>query len=254
MPNVIVPTTKLRHYYEFLKLMNQSSTGDMAQSICKSINNKKILIDSIKESMKHFSKYCNTENFINTKPKRKSLQPNNNNRGMYANDKEVLYDLIYRQSRLIASEEMREIDPRRATLSKYESGLSAKGTGVGGIDFLAWDQELNLPFIGEVKTSTDKDAFYALIQVLMYFSELSTQNQIERANIYNLFGENKKMKRNQKFSLGIIFSDYSSRNDANTDILDNAKIIAKYVTKEIRQIHSIVFYNMKKPFKNLEVL
>jgi len=254
MANVIVPTTKIRHYYEFLSnFTNPSSREDMAKSICASINNKTKLIDLIKESMKHFSKYCNTENFTNTKYKRKALARTDNDKKMYKNDKEVLYDLINRQSYLISNEGMREIDPRRATSSKYESGFNATGSGGGGIDFLAWDNDLNIPFIGEVKTRRDNDAFYALIQVLTYFTELSTVNQIERANIHNLFPQ-RQLKKNQKFCLGIIFSDYSQRSDVDKATLKNTKLIAEHVRKEIKQIHSIKFLNMERPFKKLEVL
>lgn len=76
----------------------------------------------------------------------------------------------------------REIDPRRSTYAKYDFGENASGSGTGGIDFIAWDETYNKPFIGEIKTPRDKESFYALIQVLMYFVELSTPSQIERCN------------------------------------------------------------------------
>ena len=64
MAEIIIPTTKLRHYYEFLsKFTNEAARDYMAESICKSIQRKKdlkkherkidTLIKIVMESMKH---------------------------------------------------------------------------------------------------------------------------------------------------------------------------------------------------------
>ena len=56
----------------------------------------------------------------------------------------------------------------------------------GWIDYVALAE--NRPILGEIKWRTDKNPFYALIQLLTYLSEISTPNQIARANEHNLFG------------------------------------------------------------------
>jgi len=45
----------------------------------------------------------------------------------------------------------REIDPRRMTKAKFDDGTSGKSSGIGGIDFIAWNIKNDLPIIGEIK-------------------------------------------------------------------------------------------------------
>lgn len=248
-PRIIIPTTEIRRFYSLLDLFNARTTIGISKDINRSKNKKKKFVKIVNNSYEHFTSYKNLEeNFIPDRVNRKPL-PNGNNNGRYKSTGEVIKALKDANGKIGIDFIEREIDPRRATCSIYDFGGPASHSGTGGIDFIAWKN--NKPFIGEVKTRTDKNAFYAFVQVLTYWSELSTPNQIERCNNFKLFG---KDLDNQEFSLGIIFADYNHNSKIKNQILTQTKELAKYVIENIKQIYSIDFLNMTKPFTKFEIL
>jgi hypothetical protein len=78
-----------------------------------------------------------------------------------------------------------EISPYRTTnRAFFDDGHSARACGGGGLDLLLITED-GVPIIGEIKAKTDTDIFFALVQSLVYASELVTRNQWERLhNIY----------------------------------------------------------------------
>ena len=62
------------------------------------------------------------------------------------------------------------------------------------------------PILGEIKWKTDKNAFYAFIQLLTYLSEMATPHQVERAIRHQLFGE--KITAITKFDLHILLVNF----------------------------------------------
>jgi hypothetical protein len=62
----------------------------------------------------------------------------------------------------------------------FEDGKAGTSSGSGGMDLLLQDSESRIPIVGEIKASTDRDLFLALIQALTYATELTTPNQLIR--------------------------------------------------------------------------
>ncbi|MFM7149376.1 MAG: hypothetical protein ACKO23_06000, partial [Gemmataceae bacterium] len=62
------------------------------------------------------------------------------------------------------------------------------------------------PILGEIKWKTDKNPFYALIQLLTYLSEIATPHQVERAIRHQLFG--KDISAITKFDLHILLGNF----------------------------------------------
>ena len=117
---------------------------------------------------------------------------------------------------------------------------------------MGWENTLNSPVIGEIKTKGDENAFFALIQLLNYFTELSTSNQIKRCNKHNLFKT--KLTPKQKFVLVVLFADFNHNSQRQKDILQETKLLAKYILPKLKQIKAIEFLNMTKPFKKFDSL
>ena len=249
---MIIPTTELRRFYSFLKLFNSKTILEISKDINASKNKQNKFVKMIKDSYKHFLDYNNkNEEFLLFAKKRKPLPPPQST-NVYKNTEEVISELIDSKGKIHITFIEREIDPRRSTLAKFDYGKSGRSSGTGGIDFLGWEKILNKPVIGEIKTRGDKNAFYALIQLLNYFTELSTPNQILRCNRYNLFQAN--LNQNQKFVLVVLFSDFNHNSKRQKDILNETIILSKYILKNYAQIENIEFLNMTKPFNNFAVL
>ena len=249
---ITIPTTELRRFYGFLKLFNSKTILEISKDINKSKNKQNKFIKMINDSYKHFSKFNNQyEEFLPFANKRKPLPSVTSNK-KYKNTEEVIKELEGSKHNLRISYIEREIDPRRSTLAKFDYGKSGRSSGTGGIDFLGCENILDKPVNGEIKTKGDGNAFYSLIQLLNYFTELSTPNQILRCNKYNLFQAN--LKQNQKFVLIVLFSDFNHNSKRQKDILNETIILSKYILKNYTQIEKIEFLNMTKPFKNFAVL
>ena len=264
--NKIIPTTELRRFYEHLKIFGSVTSLHMVKEFNASIRKQNLIKKMMEKSFTHFSLYNNVDEPFRGKANRTTL-PKLTVGGYYKNTQEVVKEIKNRKSNGVVDDNNqvkviyvdREIDPRRMTKAKYESGVSGKSSGIGGIDLIAWDKIKRSPFLGEIKTRTDKNAFLALIQVLTYFIEFSTENQIERCEKHSFFSvDDKKLKVNyKKFELGVVFADFNKNSKTQMQILNETKELAKYLKNcEYNNIprFNIHFFNMTKPFDKFEIL
>jgi hypothetical protein len=135
----------------------------------------------------------------------------------------------------------REISPIRTPNGIFENNQSGKSSGTGGIDFIGVNLKKSIPIIGEIKVASDQNAFYALIQLLTYLSELTTSNQIQRINKHKLFGDI-VINENSAFYLYVLFTNLSG---IKTEILEIVKEIAEKLSKSlIQDIQEIVFLKL----------
>jgi hypothetical protein len=74
-----------------------------------------------------------------------------------------------------------EISPYRTTgNAKFSDKSEGTGNGQGGLDLLLCTTNDAVPVVGEIKAERDTNIFLALVQSLVYASELATTNQIAR--------------------------------------------------------------------------
>ena len=105
----------------------------------------------------------------------------------------------------------REVNPLRTTRGKFVDGTPATRSGKGGIDYVALlDGRSPTPILGEIKFKSDKDAYYAFVQLLTYLSELSSKAQFTRANKF-LF--KCKLVYPVRFDLHILLWEYNDRGE-----------------------------------------
>ncbi|MBM2816969.1 MAG: hypothetical protein HW421_3731 [Ignavibacteria bacterium] len=245
---LIIPTTKLRNFYTSLSELRLRTETQLC--IAEDINrndNYNQLITFYEESRRHFEKYDNkSEKFLSEAPRKKSFQgkisitrtqdvislfENSNNLITIENDSNYNFEYI-----------AREVSTIRTTKAEFDTGESGKSSGLGGIDFIGWNQTKNLPIIGEIKLGNDKNPFYAIIQLLTYLSELTTPNQIQRIINTELFGKNFLVNKESSFYLYLVLSDLSIKQN---EILKAAKDIAQHLKKpNISDIEEIVFFKI----------
>lgn len=139
---------------------------------------------------------------------------------------------------------LREVSPLRTTNAIFHNGKPAKSSGTGGLDFIGWNTSKDMPVLGEIKVLEDQNAFYAIIQLLTYLSEISTPNQIVRINNYKLFGTANSISSDTKFYLYIISCRYLNPNMKYEQLLPNAKNLAKKISMHINRIEEIVFFHL----------
>lgn len=173
-----VPQTKLRGLYQVLRDFDDSTIGP---AILQNAIRKKgrPLLRYFEESYEHFDQYSNvSEGFGDGKNRKKegafgyaervarSLQAT----GRWILDPEFAFDFV-----------AREVNFRRTSGGAFfEDGTLARSSGAGGVDLLLRSHVGGLPIVGEIKASTDTNAFVALVQALTYACELATPAQRER--------------------------------------------------------------------------
>jgi len=129
----------------------------------------------------------------------------------------VLYEFEYMH---------REVNPLRTTRGKFVDGTPATPTGKGGIDYVALlDGRSPTPILGEIKVGSDKDAYYAFVQLLTYLSELSSKAQITRANKF-LF--NSRLVDPVRFDLHIMLWNYNDRGQKGPIIDATCRLAATF--------------------------
>jgi hypothetical protein len=252
---MVIPTTAMRRFYSFLKLYNSNTILQVSKDINASVPKQRKFADIICQSATHFSIYSNVEEpFLSENSRRKKLPPVSLE-PRFKNTQEVISFLLkntMQGAKLKPSNMEREIDPRRTTRAVFDDGRPGRSSGVGGADLVAWDEVSDKPMVGEIKTRGDENAFYALVQVINYFVEFSTDKQIERCNRHNLFG--KSLSPTQEFTLAIMFADFNHNSTRQIDILEESKKLATMIEGEFEQIHKIIFVNIEKSKKDFEIL
>lgn len=105
----------------------------------------------------------------------------------------------------------REINPLRTVGVRSPDGTPAsrKGRVGGGLDYVGLlEGPSRTPILGEIKAGSDKDTYYAFVQLLTYLSELSTPAQLARANKHLFKG---KLAYPARYDLHILLADYNDR-------------------------------------------
>lgn len=243
-----IPINKLRNFYESLAKLGLST--DTQLCIVKDINREdkyKRLISLYEESKKDFSDYENIDvPFLPKKLDHRKKLPDPNKIGTISTTQEVISVLLGRNPEIDVGDECynfkyieREVPTCRTPKTKSEAGI--KKSGAGGIDFIGSNDKL--PILGEIKVEGDQNAFYALIQLLTYLSELSTPNQIERIIKMNPFGNISDFPSKNSFYLYIVlvFSEYGT---LKQQILTETKKLAAHLEQGIQEIEKIVFLKM----------
>jgi hypothetical protein len=122
----------------------------------------------------------------------------------------------------------RQVPPLRRT------GAGDRHSGKGGIDYIA--RSGNTPILGEVKRKSDKNAFYAFIQLLKYLSEMATSHQIERANGHHTFGADGEIGR--RFDLHILLADRNPGSETEK-LVEPTRLLATSFRRALREHHPI---------------
>lgn len=258
-----IPQTKLRSFYEILKDFSTETHLKIIEDYNRS-NNLKKLERIYLQSRSHFEKYSNINEEILSRTKRKMLIPPpiqffNNTFDVISffadlnkipveksNNKNYCFEYIDR-----------EVSTYRTTNAKYATGLSAKSSGTGGLDFIGVNLNDNYPILGEIKVKGDKNPFFALIQLLTYCSELSTAEQISRIKNKKLFGTevNPLFYKNPKYYFYIVLVKYNNKSTPKSNLLMETKKLAIKVQKSaaINNIKEIVFLELDETTKKLNI-
>lgn len=255
-----IPITKLRSFYTALADFSFSTETQL--NIAKDFNrgdNIKKLISLYKESKSHFDhKYDNqNESFLSDA----SRKPLNAQVSTISRTQDVIAALMSQNPKIKVDNPaysfeylQREVSPIRTTHAEFDTGKSGKSSGTGGLDFIGWNLQDDLPILGEIKVGSDQNLFYALIQLLTYLSELSTHNQIERINNTKLFGNHKILSINVSFYLYLIITDLSKEKRKLYEVVQELirKIQDRVEIKEIKEIVVLFMDPKKKELKNLK--
>jgi len=142
----------------------------------------------------------------------------------------------------------------RTTSSIKADGTSASSSGKGGVDLLCYNVNSHCPVIIEYKSVKDKSLFHALIQGLMYCSELLPENQMERFKRHHLNKELPEEDPKHEVELCIIYekgkkgtnNEKEEQNDLNYTI-DVAKQLQKYLKdKKYTGLSNISFIEVEQ--------
>lgn len=187
-----IPETPLRHFYDFLRLF---PTRDIHEKIAKYNEGANIeakpLIAMFKDSVQAFERYNNSvDSFCPPRETawRRAL-PDDHRDAIRLVESLNPQNWVLNPVRVIPRTEEAlafrplnyEVNFRRTTGGAYyQSGRSARNSGLGGVDLLLRSEDGGLPIVGEIKARGDTNMFFALIQALMHAVELTTPNQFRR--------------------------------------------------------------------------
>lgn len=249
--NTMIPITKLRNFYESLAKLGLST--DTQLSIVKDINREdkyKRLISLYEESKKDFSEYDNIdEPFLPKNLNHRKSLPDPDKIETFSSTTDVISVLQKRNPEIDVGDSgynfkyiQREVPTYRITNTKSKAG---RKSGAGGIDFigLSCNEDNKLPILGEIKVAGDQNAFYALIQLLTYLSELYTPNQIKRIVETRLFGNDYNFIPSTSFYLYILLV-IKKMGKEKESLLRESKTLASHIEQDIQEIEKIVFLKM----------
>jgi len=173
-----IPQTQLRSLYRVLRDFDDSTVGP---AILENALRKRgrPLLEYFETSYGHFDQYKNLEEDFGGDGNRKTrgsfgyaeqmaraLQAS----GGWAADPELGFDFVAREVNF----------HRTSGGALFEDGSLARSSGGGGVDLCLRAHDGGLPIVGEIKASTDTNAFVALIQALTYACEVVTPAQLGR--------------------------------------------------------------------------
>ena len=246
MNDRIIPTTDLRKLYSFFRFFSTKTQLAILGDYNRGKNYEK-LVKLYKDSKAYFGKYNNDKPFIEEGRKRSEVLASE--LPVFDNTKDVIAFFKRHDEIKVENDDFltfsyieREIDPRRMTGAKFDNGSSGRSSGIGGIDFLAWNDNMKLPIIGEIKCKSDETPFFALIQLLMYCSEMATESQVTRINNTRLFKREIKLP----YLLYIFLGDFNLDGEKKNFIEPLKKLIPKIIEKIDDDIKDIVILDAKK--------
>jgi hypothetical protein len=184
-----IPITRLRDYYNLIRLFSPKTQESILDDF---LRGKHVghLIDIYRESKKHFSRYENVKEPF----KVASLKETPSRSRVITSTRQVTAILEEEPFRDLVNNKSlnfeyldREFSPIRTTHARKDTGASGKGSGHGGVDFIARNLRYDLPVLGEIKVNNDQTPFLGLIQLLTYLSELTTRNQRKRLRRWEPF-------------------------------------------------------------------
>ena len=244
-----IPRTRLREIYKLLETCSSSHFHlDFAKELARK-NNPDKFASYLDEDVKRFHAYDNKKDLFLDYSKRKSLPrtkgiqeitTTNHIAALFEKQKTMQIALSTNSEPASIEYVGREIRPCRTTENAtYVDGLPAAAQRQ--LDLLLVGKGKQ-PSLGEVKVRGDKNPFYALIQLLMYASELLSEYQ--RARLLNsfpgVFAENYK-----SLDLYIVLHKYNCRGKVKEEILEQTRLLSKKLikfsrfNKHIRSIHCI---------------
>ena len=185
---IVVPTTPLREFYQWLKAPSAPGLGCafLHEPLAKGfVDCPDKLSKLFQESVRQFAEFSN----IN--------QPFHPDRGEGHERRKggttILQTMLEKQKALSIVDANRQPEERFLYLDRELATARIEGVrvagdnrgGRGGIDFLlcrCLNEQTAIPVVAEVKIGSDnyKTAFFALIQALTYAAELSSPNQQKR--------------------------------------------------------------------------
>ena len=252
---IIIPITKLRNFYDSLSKLSLSTITQL--NIVKDINRKdnyKKLISLYEESKKHFAEYKNIDEAFLPGSYRKPLPIEV---ATISNTQDVISVFQERNPEIKVGDSEynfnyieREVPTHRVTKTNSKAG---RKSGAGGIDFIGFNCKNSFPILGEIKVKSDQNAFYALIQLLRYLSELSTPNQIDRIKEHNLFKNNFTFTYKTSFYLYILLVSEKIGNKKN-ELLKETQELAAHLEQDIQEIEKIVFLKMHPATKIITII
>lgn len=187
-PERMIPNVPLEVFYRSLRELKGTKPGKF-QILHNLLNNRhgpkgaEFLAELFRRSVRHSGFYSNIqEGFYGTRKRR------NTEKHKFAND--LVEKLQKNKVIRVGSHKLEyveyEIYPFRTTQGCVENGKAATHAGSGGLDLLlASDLNGILPGIGEIKAGSENvGPTFALVQSLMYASQMATHNQFGRLKKY----------------------------------------------------------------------
>lgn len=233
-------STRLRSFYELLKNFSTETQSQMCDDILRGANSasKAWLANEFVAALNANAGYDNVEQpFLGAQAVQQRAAVTHESPG----DNRIVYLLSTKPFVRIIAEDTteiarfryadRQIAPKRTALA------NAPYSGAGGIDYLGYGAAPSplRPIIGEIKVDGDQNAFYALVQLLTYLSELATTKQIQRANRHNLFRG--PIGEAPQFDLHILLADFNDQGKKGP-IIDKTRRIAEGFKARLARVPS----------------
>lgn len=215
-----VPLTGLRRHYQRLEKMSTQKRLEECDRLAAEV---KPLVDEFLEALNEMNCYDNRE---------EPFFPENGR--VEAPDKRGTVDItrFLKEAGSVVVAGLpeysfeyveREVNPVRTTRGEFVDGTRS---AAGGIDYVAvFHAEPPTPILGEIKLGSDKDAYYAFVQLLTYLSELSSKAQLARANRF-LFRD--RLVYPVRFDLHILLWDYNDRGQREPVINSTCRLAAAF--------------------------
>lgn len=248
--NCQIPRTRLREIYKLLKTCSSIKFHLEFASELASRKNPEKFASYINEDVKRFHAYENIVDDLFDYSDRSPLPPTTEieeitNTGHVAallENQETLEFALHEDKTQVCEFRYvdREVRPCRTTNhATYVDGLPAAAQPHADLLLVG---NRNLPSLGEVKIGNDTNPFYALVQLLMYASELLGEHQ--RSRLSNSFPE-VFAKGYRSVDLVIILHKYNKRSKPRTKLLEQTSLLSKRLiqlskfNKHIRGIYCI---------------